>query len=403
LIELLFSPIRTFIENNAGAVLRTTVGTPHPNAVFVQPTNDPWAEVYAVYWRGIIPLCLSLFGLSVGVVILLESTSHLFSSYHRSKLKRRAFSGLLGILAWWWLAALSLRFMDALAGLLVPSLSTVSLFKTLSFSGMGILGTVVALSADFVLFLLVALIYIVRQFVLYLFVFLMPLLIVLWIPGVGPFALVSRFMRKLAGFYVPFLFMTIPVALLLRLADVLGSSLGPSGGEFGAWVTALVLPLLAVLSPIVLIWQAGALFFVADRTARHVSASRANDRLQRGRTHAREGEQAGRNFVRGLRNAQPVDKNGQYMLGSGDSRAYAVGQRLHDAGGQLRDRFSPDTASDGGKPPSTGSGGDGGDGGDSGSPDQSEATGSTRPESIRAPPMDEQDDDSDTDQPWYIQ
>jgi len=43
----------------------------------------------------------------LGIVIFLESTSYLFGSYHRSKLKKRAFSGLLGILSWWWVAALA--------------------------------------------------------------------------------------------------------------------------------------------------------------------------------------------------------------------------------------------------------------------------------------------------------
>ena len=50
----------------------------------------------------------------------------------------------------------------------------------------------VALSADLVFFVLIGLIYLVRQLVLYLFVLMMPLLIVLWIPSVGPFTLVSR-------------------------------------------------------------------------------------------------------------------------------------------------------------------------------------------------------------------
>jgi len=56
----------------------------------------------------------------------------------------------------------------------------------------------------------------------HLFVLLMPLLIVFWIPGVGPFTLISRFVQRLAGFYAPILFMTLPVALLLRLGELLG-------------------------------------------------------------------------------------------------------------------------------------------------------------------------------------
>jgi len=60
----------------------------------------------------------------LGIVIFLESTSYLFGSYHRSKLKSEPSAAcLLGILSWWWVAALSLRFVDALTGFIVPDLS----------------------------------------------------------------------------------------------------------------------------------------------------------------------------------------------------------------------------------------------------------------------------------------
>lgn len=353
LLESLFSPIENVIETHGDAVLRTIVGTPHPDAVFSQPTNGAWPGIYEYYWEMMIPLSLSLYGLAIGIVIFLESTSHLFNGYHRSKLKKRAFAGLLGILSWWWIAALSLRFIDALASFLVPSVSKISLFQTLSFTGMAVLGTVVALSANFLLFVLIGLIYLARQLALYLFVFLMPLLIVFWIPGIGPFALVSKFMKKLAGFYVPFLFMTVPVALLFRLGDILGSSFGLSAGEFGAWLTALVIPLLAVVSPFILFWQAGAVFFIADRAARHMSAEKSRNRLSSGRKRAQLAKQGGTNFVRGLRSEPAVKSSGQYVLNSGESSAHATGQRLNTTGSQLREALS---GRDGGN-----SGGGGGD------------------------------------------
>ncbi|MFB6192341.1 MAG: hypothetical protein ABEI11_03370 [Haloarculaceae archaeon] len=336
LLRVLFTPMRSVIETHGDAILRTIVGTPHPNAVFSAPTNNAWPGIHAFYWETIIPLALSLYGLAVGLVIFFETTSHLFSGYHRAKLKRRAFSGLLGILGWWWMAAFSLRFVDALAGVLVPSVADLTLFETLSFGGMGVLGTVIALSTNFALFVLIGLIYLARELALYLFVLLMPILIVLWIPGVGPFALVARFMRKLAGFYVPFLFMTVPVALLFRLGELLGTSADLSAGGFGAWLTALVIPVLAVLSPLVLFWQAGLVFFVADRAARRVSTERARTRLATGREGVQRTRRGGRNLVRGVRNEPAVASDGQYVLDSGGSRAHATGRRLDNAGSRLR-------------------------------------------------------------------
>ena len=335
LLELLFSPITTVIEDHAGTLLKIIVGTPHPNAVFAAPTNDGWPEIYTYYWDSIIPLALFLWAVSIGLVIFFESTSHLFSSYHRTKLKKRAFSGLLGVLAWWWIAALSLQFMDALTGFLVPDLSSISLFETLSFSAMGVLGLVVSLSVDLVLFILIALIYFTRQVVLYLFVLLMPLLIVLWVPGVGPFGLVSGFVRRLAGFYVPFLFMTVPVALLFRLGELLGSSFDLSMSGIGAWLIALVIPIVAVVSPFVLFWQAGAIFFVADRAAYHTSRQRATGRAHRVVDRGRTAAYGGGNFGRGLRGQPARRPDGQYLLGSGRSRAHAVGTRLNAGGSRL--------------------------------------------------------------------
>jgi hypothetical protein len=376
LLRVLFSPIQTLIEDHADDVVSIIVSTPHPNAVFAQPTNGAWPNIYDYYWDGLMPLALLLWALAIGLVIFFESTSYLFSSYHKAKLKRRAFAGLLGILAWWWVAALSLRFIEALTGYLVPDLSSISLFETLSFSAMGVLGLVVTLSVDLVLFLLIAILYFVRQVVLYLFVLLMPILIALWVPGVGPFSLVSGFVRKLAGFYVPFLFMTVPVALLFRLGDLLGTSADLSMEGLGLWLTALVIPIVAVISPFVLFWQAGALLLVTDRLARHGSRHRARDRVARARTAGREGTHGGRNFFRGARGQPAVRGDGQTLLGSGNSRAHAAGSRLNSAHGRLTDRFDP--------PRRGGRGGGGsGSGGNDGGPNTGDVDSDTTASSSR--------------------
>ncbi len=363
LLRGLFNPITDLIEKYAPEVVGLVVSTPHPNAVFTRPTNAAWPKLYDYYWDELVPLALLLWALAIGLVIFFETTGHLFSSYHTTKLKRRAFAGLLGILSWWWLAALSLRFIEALTGYLVPDLSSISLFETLSFSAMGVLGLVVTLSVDLVLFLLIAILYFVRQVVLYLFVLLMPILIVLWIPGVGPFALVSGFVRKLAGFYVPFLFMTVPVALLFRLGELLGTSADLSMEGFGLWLTALVIPIVAVVAPFVLFWQAGALLFVTDRLARHGSRHRARERVERARTATTEGTRGGRNFLRGVRGQPAVRGDGQTLLGSGSSQAHAAGSRLNSASGRLANRFDPPGKGGGGESGGSGRSGGGGSGG----------------------------------------
>ncbi len=333
-------PISGFIRDHAGDLLKIVVETPNPNSVFGRPSNDGWPVIYDFYWETIIPLSLLLWGLMIGLVILLESASYLFSSYHRTKLKKRAFSGLLGILSWWWVAALSLRFIDSLGKFLLPSLAEITLFDTLSISVIGLLGLLISLTVDIVLFLILALLYLIRHVVLYLFVLLMPLLIVFWVPGVGPFALASQFMKRLAGFYVPFLFMTIPVALLLRLGQLLGSSVTFTIGGIGQWLLAILTPLVAIISPFILFWQAGALFFMADSAARHASRGRARARVQTVRTAGATTASGGQNFARGVRGQPAVRPDGQLLLGSGDSRAHAVGSRLHSSSTSFRSALS---------------------------------------------------------------
>ncbi|WP_436926215.1 hypothetical protein [Halosimplex amylolyticum] len=363
-LRVLFEPLKTLIQNNANTALSVAIGTPHPNAVFIAPTNNPWTSIYGYFWDVLTPLSLLLWALSVGIVIFLESTSYLFSSYHRTKLKRRAFAGLLGILGWWWMDGLARQFTNELAIFLAPDLSEVTLFETLSVSGVGALVTAITFSVDFILIALVILIYFIREVVLYLFTLLMPILIALWIPGVGPFSLVSKFMKRLAGFYVPFLFMTIPVALLFRLGQILGENFGFSVEGLGLWLTALIIPIVAIASPFVLFWQAGSIFFMAQSASRHASTRRAQSRMSGMKSGVGTVTYEGRNFSRGTQGKSALKPDGQAVSGDGNSRAHAAGSRLNDAGSRLRGALARSSSTTAG----------GGDGSADNSPAQSDNT-----------------------------
>jgi len=343
-LEKLADSVFGFVGDNVEALIDLIVTTPRPDAVFSAPTNGAWPSLYTYYWETMVPLSLLLWGLSLGVVIFLESTSHLFSGYHRTKLKKRAFAGLLGILSWWWLAAISLRFVDGLVEFLVPSLESVGLFETVSFGAMGVAGMTLAASLDMAIFLVLALIYLVRQMVLYLYVLLVPLVIVFWVPGVGPFAPVARLMSRLAGFYVPFLFMTVPVAVLFRLGELLGDSVTLSIGGFGQWLLAIVTPLIAVIVPFVLFWQAGALFFMADRAAQHSSRRRIRDRKESVESTGEQGVLSVTNLRRGLAGQSAIRASGQEVLGSGSSKAHTIGRKASQTRRTLRTRLSTSTS-----------------------------------------------------------
>jgi hypothetical protein len=362
LLDGLFSPISGLIEKYAGELIKLVVKTPHPNAVYAPPSNNAWPEIYEYYWDSIVPLALLLYALSIGLVIFLESTSYLFSTYHRSKLKKRAFTGLLGILAWWWIAALALQFADALTGYIVPDLSELTLFETLSFTGLSVLGVVLTLFIDLVLFLLLALVYLLREILLYFFVLIMPILIALWVPGVGPFALVARFAARIGGFFVPFLFMTLPVAVLFRLEILLFESLELSMDSLGTWLLALIVPLAALLSPFVLIWQAGAVFLVADRVGRRASVQTARNRVAGAVETKRQTVHRTQNFVGGLqgRGATVYQPPRPHPVGF---QANAAGTRLNQLGSRFANELRERRRGPGGSDPGNGGSGGGKHGG----------------------------------------
>lgn len=338
LIDVIVGALKGFVQVVADAfnevidqinnAIGTLVDTPYPDSIFDRPTNGPWPGIYDFYWQTMVPLSLLVWVLSVGIVILLEAMGHLFSGYHRAKLKRRSFIGLLGVLSWWWLAALSLRFMSGLTEVIMPTIGD-SLFEVVSATAMGVILYLVMTAIEFSLVLLLGLIYLGRHFVLYGFVLLMPLLIAMWVPGLGPFRPVAGLSAKLGKFYVPFLIMTIPAAILFRVGELLGHSFGADLPSLFAWIGGLLVPFLAVLAPLVLFWQAGLLFVIGSRVSRHMSAERAANRT---RKHVEVTRQGGRNTVRGLRDNAPVRADGQILLDGGESRAYRAGRELRRTG-----------------------------------------------------------------------
>lgn len=346
LLAQLFRPIRQFLENNAGGVIRVVLDTPAPTRVFGAPQTTPWIAVYDYYWDAIVPVALLLFVFAGTVVILLETTSALFSSYHRAQLKRRGIVALLGVLSWWWINAFALRLVDGLVVALAPSLGDLTLFETASFGAIGLLGTVIALATDFALFGIVALVYLLRHVLIYFYTLLVPLLLVAWVPGVGPFRLLTGLVAQASRLYVPVLVMPVPVALLFRLGTLLGESAGVSSlGGFGAWVAALIIPFVAILAPIVLLWQTGQIAAAARTTARNISRRQAQARIGgirsttgTARSYGATGVQKTRETARGVRERHVVDAEGQSRFGLGGSRVRAAGQRIRRGVDRLGDR-----------------------------------------------------------------
>jgi hypothetical protein len=202
--------------------------------------------------------------------------------------------------------------------------------------------------ADVAIILLVVLVYLVRQYVLYTFVLMMPILIVFWIPGLGPFSLVSRFMKKLAGFYVPFLFMTVPVAIVFRIGHILGTSVDTLNmGEIGMWISAIIIPFLALIFPLIMFWQAGSLFFIGSRVSHHMSAQRAKNRAIRTKSAVDRGRNGGRTLANRATTRIDTDYSVRDRASATASRARDAGESVKRTGSRLKDAFDEGSGSDG--------------------------------------------------------
>jgi len=500
-LRLLFAPVESFVETFGDELLQLIVGTPAPNAVFTAPTNDPWAAIYEYYWGAIVPLSLSLYGLMLGIVIFLESTSYLFGSYHRSKLKKRAFSGLLGILSWWWVAALSLRFVDALTGFIVPDLSEIALFETASFAILGVLGVIIAQAVNLTRSFCCSRLSIrfgnsgsifnqrenpavhggresrpfrdataasgtagtppktAKSSANVCFDRVTPHPIAnergMWaalhpclrragspVDGLWPTRCepcrhrTARFDRlgesgrlkidrddtlsdgsardsatrrsrprvetrpidagrasletepddrvprcgrkprrlrrarmspvrpvdatahrvldsRCRAVHTHFSLRSTP-GWVLRANPVHDAPSGSSAstrrtaresfslslGGVGAWLLALLIPVAALFAPLVMFWQAGALFFFADRASRHASLGRAQQRVSRMRDGSESAAHGGRNFGRGVAGKPAVNRDNQQLLDSSRSRAHSAGSRVNQARNRLKSAFA---------------------------------------------------------------
>jgi len=84
-------------------------------------------------------------------------------------------------------------------------------------------------------------------------------------------------------------------------------------------------------------WQAGALFFFADRASRHASLGRAQQRVSRMRDGSESAAHGGRNFGRGVAGKPAVNRDNQQLLDSSRSRAHSAGSRVN----QARNRLNP--------------------------------------------------------------
>ena len=231
-----------------------TLSTPVPNGsgvglVFSQPAadNEPWHSIYEATVAGE----MMFFGLIV--LFLCVQGRHFirifdFGSAHEHRRTRQsALTGGFLIIAWYWVAVLTLYVVEALTIGLLPDVDSVgiSLAAMLPTSlDTPILTLFMAMLGGVSIVVLRALFFI-RELLLYVFLYLMPIAI-----GVvyGNIPVVSEIARRIAVQFVALAVLPLPTALLFRGYELLfvGETTVPIGGPFFRYIAVISLPVVAV-------------------------------------------------------------------------------------------------------------------------------------------------------------
>ncbi|GAB3411413.1 hypothetical protein GCM10027435_02980 [Haloparvum alkalitolerans] len=240
------------------SVTESIFSTPTPQTGepfgFGVPTNEPWKTIYGDLVGGEIMI--------VALLLLItcvqgRNTIRIFnigSTYEARKARKTAWTGGILIVAWYWVAAVSVYFVDAFTLVLIPSVGTVAgaMVDLLTSSvenpalalSLNILGGSAMWALQSLFFL--------RDVLLIVFIYGMPIGIAL---AYGNLPVVSRIASRVCLKFVPLLVMPIPVALLFHGYELLfGSGTVPAVTPDSAFLSHLVAVSLPVVS-VVLVWK----------------------------------------------------------------------------------------------------------------------------------------------------
>ena len=248
--------------------------TPTPETgdpfVFGTPENEPWTALHDSLVAGEIML-LGL--LLLACLVQARHTIRIFNVGSASvarKTKRSAWTGAVLIVTWYWLAVLVLYLVDGFTIALLPGIDVLmgAMIDLLTVSVTNpVLGLLLAGLGGVAMWVLQALLFI-REILLYVFVYAMPVGLAVAFGGV-PVA--SRIARGICMQFIPLALLPLPVALFFTGYELLfaagtGAAIAPESA-FLRYLVVVSLPVLSVL----IIWK---LFtYASPLTARVLSGT----------------------------------------------------------------------------------------------------------------------------------
>lgn len=250
--------IKFFIDLILGAPVPTHNGG--DPAIVQPPDNQPWKAVYESWKSWAVPLGLLEWLLMViGVMFSQVIVSSQETQLQLREMKHRVWKVLFGIVGSWAIGAIILHVANAITLTVAPTEADVSNnLAVLIGQGQAVsIGAVLMYIFGATIFIFVLLMILVRTAVVFIFMWGLPVLLPLAAMNVGPLEIISRPARGLIDMFIPFAFMTLPMALCLKVGFVvvngLNTNLVASAGMWltnmngmiilGFWIIAAVSPL----------------------------------------------------------------------------------------------------------------------------------------------------------------
>jgi hypothetical protein len=257
--------VADFVQGIITSIVNAIIGIPVPKhngepAIIQPPTNKPWNGLYKSWLTWAVPLGLLEWMLMVlGVLFSQVYVSDPATELQRRELKHRSWKMLFGILGSWAMGATVLHVANAVALTVAPDGKLVASSLGTFMANVQSVGLAAILIYVFggVLFLFIILLLIAQMAVIFTLMWSLPVLIPLAAFDVGPIEPLSKPAQGIIDMFIPFAFLTLPMALVLRAGYVTINSL--NGGTvmetaltlsgtnalltLGFWAIAAVSPL----------------------------------------------------------------------------------------------------------------------------------------------------------------
>jgi hypothetical protein len=316
-------------------------GTPIPEGsgtevIFRAPTasDEPWHSIYGSVVAGeIMVLALLLLFLAVQgrhFVRIFDFSS----AYNERRTRRSAWTGAVLIVAWYWVAVLLLYFVDGFTIALIPDLSRlgaalIDIMPT-AVGNPGITAIMAFLGA--VAMLALKALYFIREVLLYVYLYTMPLGIAI---AFGNIPVMSHIARRLCRQFIPLAILPLPATLLFRGYGLVfvGDQVVTPGSKFLEYFVVISLPLLAL--------------YVTWKTFRYASPLTAKALSRGTQAAATIGSVAGVGYLGGKRAALTTARYGR-TAGAVQAATDGGRSRPGESGGTKQDNGADDDSGGGG-------------------------------------------------------